>query len=275
MEINFNNITFSYSDKLILNNFNCNIKCNMVNAIIGKNGCGKSTILEILDGLLIPINGYIKIGNCIINDEFFNNKRYKIGYLFQNAEEQIFNSSVYKEIEFGLNCFNVDSNLIKEKIIYSLKLVDMDETYLYKSPYKLSNGEKRRVAIASVLAFDPDIIIMDEPTIGLDNIGKNNLIKLIKNLKNELKKTIILVSHDMEFLLKVTDYVYLIKNGSVYLEGDKYDVLSNEEAMNSCGLIVPNILHFSNRVLNKKNIKIGYRNEINDLIKDVYRYAKW
>ena len=100
-------------------------------------------------------------------------------------------------------------------------------------------------------------------------------MKLLKRLRNEFDKTIIIVSHDINFLHKFVDYVYLINNGKIVLEGDKYSVFSNEEVMDECGLIVPDVLHFSNLVYKKKGIKIGYRDEINDLIKDVYRYAKW
>jgi len=277
MEIKFNDVSFSYqnSNKLILNNFSCNIKSNMINAVIGKNGCGKTTILELLDGLLVPINGYIKVGKNKFDGNGTCKYRSDVGFLFQIPEEQIFNSTVYKEIEFALKCFNFNNDEIYDKIIDSINLVGLDESYLDKNPYKLSNGERRKVALASVLAFDPKIIILDEPTVGLDNISKENFMKLVKSLKNDYGKTIIIVSHDINFLHKFVDYVFLIKDGKVYLEGDKYDVLSNENAMSECGLMVPRVLHFSNLVYSKKNVKIGYRDEVNDLIKDVYRYVKW
>lgn len=275
MEVVINDVSFSYGRKLVLNNFSCNIKNNVISAIIGKNGCGKSTLLELIDGLIVPINGYVKVGkktfDCNNRCDYISD----IGFLFQIPEEQIFNSSVYKEIEFGLKCLNISKKEIRSRIANSMKLVGLDSSYLDKNPYKLSNGEKRKVALASILAIDPSVIILDEPTVGLDNISKNELIRLIKSLKKDYGKTIIIVSHDIDFLHKFVDYVYLLKDGSVFLEGDKFDVLSNEEAMNECGLFVPRILHFSNLVYKKKNIKIGYRDEINDLIKDVYRYAKW
>lgn len=277
MEIKFNDVSFSYKNcnKLILNNFSCNFKSNMINAIIGKNGCGKTTILELLDGLLVPINGYIKIGKNKFDNSGICRYRSDIGFLFQIPEEQFFHSTVYKEVEFALKCFNFGKDIIYDKVIDSINLVGLDESYLNKNPYKLSNGERRKVALASVLAFDPKIIILDEPTVGLDNISKENFMKLIKSLKNDYGKTIIIVSHDINFLHKFVDYVFLIKNGKVFLEGEKYEVLSNEKAMSECGLIVPRVLHFSNLVLYKKNVKIGYRDEVNDLIKDVYRYVKW
>lgn len=268
MGIKVDNISFSYGSNVVFDKFSCNINCNVISAIVGKNGCGKSTFLSLIDGLLSPINGYIKIGDVIVDG-----CSRKVGYLFQFSDDQVFNSTVYKEIEFGLKCFGFSN--IGEKIRNSLELVGLDDSFLSLDPYKISNGERRKVAIASVLAYDPDIIILDEPTVGMDNRSKISFMKLLKSLKKDFGKTIIIVSHDINFLHKFVDYVYLIKDGEIFLEGNKYDVFSNEYAMNECGLLVPNLLHFSNIVLSRKNVKLGYRDDINDLIKDVYRYGKW
>jgi len=268
MEVKFSDVSFSYGDNVVFDKFSCFIKSGLISGIIGASGSGKSTMLDLIDGLVECSNGYISVGSYNVNSDI----RRRIGYLFQFSEDQIFNSSVYKEIEFGLSCFKCDN--IDSRIRDSIKLVGFDESVLSLNPYKLSNGEKRKVAIASILAYDPDILILDEPTVGLDNISKNNLMRLLKNLKR-LGKTIIIVSHDINFIHRFVDYIYLMKDGKIFLEGNKYDVLSNDEAMRECGLVVPNILHFSNLVYSKKGVKIGYRDEINDLIKDVYRYAKW
>lgn len=269
MEVSFSNVTFSYDSNKIFDDFSCCLGANIISAIIGPNGSGKSTFLDLIDGLLNPVSGSIRIGDVAISPDV----RKRIGYLFQNPYDQIFNSTVYKEIEFALDCFKCED--IDKKIKRSISLVGLDESILFLNPYKISNGERRKVALASILCYDPEILIFDEPTIGLDNKSKFELMKLIKRLKNEFNKTIIIVSHDINFLHKFVDYVYLFKDGNVVLEGNKYDVLSNERVMNECGLEVPSILHFSNLIMEKKGIKIGYRDEINDLIKDVYRYAKW
>lgn len=261
MEIKVNNISYSYQDNKVIDNISCLIKENMISAFVGKNGSGKTALLNIIDGLQKPTNGYIKIGDT---------NRKKIGYLLEST--QIFNTSVYMEIKYSLDYYKIKD--IDKKIRSTIKLVGLTEDYLSKNPKKLNNGELRKVYLASVLAHDPDILILDEPTAGLDNKSKNEFIRLIKKLKKEYEKTIIITSNDTEFIHKIADYVYLIKDGTIYLEGDKYEVLSNEIAMNYCELKVPDVLHFSNLVLKNKNIKIGYRDEINDLIKDVYRYVK-
>lgn len=258
MEIKFNNVSYNN----VFDNFSCLIR-DGISAIVGKSGSGKSTLLNLVDGLSC-YNGSISIGSL-------NN--YKIGYLFQDSYDQVFNSSVYMEISFGLKIHGFSD--IDSRVRDSIKLVGLDESYLSRSPYDLSYGECRKVMLASVLAYDPDIVILDSPSVGLDNRGKKELIRLLKSLKKEYNKTIIVVSNDINFLHKFVDYVYLLKDGSIYFEGNKYDVFSNEKIMNECGLFVPDVLHFSNVVKSKKNVNIGYRDDINDLIKDVYRYAKW
>lgn len=260
MEIKFDGVSFSYNN-VVFDDFSCFIRDGLISAVVGKSGSGKSTLLDMIDGLVSCDHG------CVVVDS----KR--IGYLFQNSYDQVFSSSVYMEIEYGLRKFGYSD--IDSRIRESVKLVGLDESILSCNPFELSSGELRKVLISSVLAYDPDVILLDNPTIGLDNKSKNDLIKLLKNLKKKFNKTVIIVSNDINFLHKFIDYVYVLKDGRVHIEGTKYDVFSNESIMNECGLCVPDVLHFSNVVKAKKNVNIGYRDEINDLIKDVYRYAKW
>ena len=163
---------------------------------------------------------------------------------------------------------------MSKRVSDALKMVGLDDSYLSRNPHTLSSGEKRKVAIASILVFNPQVIIFDEPTVGLDSNSKRNLMRLIKMLKNKYNKTIIIVTQDVDFLHKIVDYVYILEDGKVILEGDKYTVFSEVETLLKHGITVPKLVEFSHKVLKEKNIKMGYRDEINDLIKDIYRYAK-
>ena len=282
MEIVFNNISFSYNEKSkikeeVLKNINTNIKKGKINGIIGKSGSGKTTLVELINGLLIPTEGNLKVGDFIIEKgkriTNINNLRKNVGLIFQFPEEQFFNLKVKDEIKFGMNHFNVKNEEVNKRCIDALKMVGLDESYLERDTFKLSSGEMRKVAIASILATNPKVVILDEPTIGLDSLSKRNLISLIKKLKTRYHKTIILITHDVDLLHQISDYVFVMDNGKIVLEGNKYEVFTNDELTNY-GLLPPKIIEFEKLVQKKKGIKIGYRDEINDLIKDIYRYAK-
>lgn len=283
MEVKFNNIGYIYNkgtsfEKSVLKDINFDFKSGKINAIVGKSGSGKTTILELIDGLIMPTTGSIDVGTyCLENNKIpknINNLRIKVGLIFQNPEQQFFCKTVRQEIEFGINCFNYKTTTIEKRVSDSLKMVGLDETYLDRDPFSLSHGEMRSVAIASILAFNPKVIMFDEPTIGLDSASKKNLIRLIKMLKVRFSKNIIVVSHDTDFLLKISDTVSVLEDGKIVLTGNKYDVFSNEKIMKKNNIKVPKLIEFSNLVKKKKDIKIGYRDEINDLIKDIYRYVK-
>lgn len=282
MEIKFSNVSYSYKTnsskkKNALNGINLEIKKGKVNGIIGRSGSGKTTLAELINVLLIPSVGNIKIDDFIIKKgkkiANVNALRVNIGLIFQFPEEQFFNLKVKDEIKFGMKYFNVKTSEIDKRCIDALKMVGLDESYLEKDPFKLSNGEKRKVAIASILAFNPKVVILDEPTIGLDSLSKKNLVSLIRKLKTRYHKTVIVITHDVDLLHQISDYIFVLDNGKLVLEGDKYQVFTNDK-LYDYGLVPPKIIEFEKLVQSKKNIKIGYRDDINDLIKDVYRYAK-
>ena len=283
MEIKFENVSYSYkkvnySEKKVLENINIELKKGKVNAIIGKSGSGKTTLLELIEHLLIPTEGQIRIDDYILSSKDkvknIDKLRFNIGYVSQFPEEQFFSSSVKEELELPLRFFNYKLEQLDKRIKDVLKMVSLNENILKENIFNLSNGEKRKLAIATALIINPKVLILDEPTIGLDSKNKNDLIKLIRILKNRFNKTIIIVSHDIEFIHKITDYIYVLNNKKIVLEGTKYEVFKQEKLLRRYGIVVPKVIEFSNKVLNKKNIKIGYRDDINDLIKDIYRYAK-
>lgn len=283
MEIKFCDVSFGYDNgtlikDAILENINLVFETGNIYGIIGKSGSGKSTLLQMINGLLLPTSGKIMVGKYKLQSDSkqknLKQLRSNIGFVFQSPEEQFFCSTVREEIEYGMKNFDVKLNVMEKQTSDALKMVGLTDDYLDYDPFSLSHGEMRKVALASILAYNPKIIILDEPTVGLDDNGKKNLIKIIRNLKLRYKKTVIIVSHDTDFLLKITDQIVLLDDGKVLLSGNKYEVLGNEKILKACNVKVPDILSFSNLVKRKKNIKIGYRDDINDLIKDIYRYVK-
>ena len=157
------------------------------------------------------------------------------------------------------------------KILINLGL---NLSYLDIPITSLSSGEMKKVAIATVLCINPDVIVMDEPSIGLDSSSKDNLVKLLRKLKNKQNKTIIIVSHDSEFIYKVSDYIFILDNGKIVYQGTKNYLFKKTDTLLKHGLEIPHFIWFSNLVKKRKNIELGYRDDINDLVKDIYRHAR-
>lgn len=277
MEVRFNNVNFYYdkkSKKKILDSINLKIKANTVIGITGKSGSGKTTLLELINALSLPTSGKITIGDMVINKkkEFDKDQLRKlVGYVVQDAETQLFNKTVEEELCYS--CRFLKKIVDRQKLLTVLDMVGLDESYLVKNPLLLSHGEKRKVAIASTLILDSDIIMLDEPTNGLDGKSIKSIERLIKYLKS-VGKIVIVVSRDVEFLHKVSDDIVIMHEGKIVLQGNKYNVFKNIQILKQYEIPVPKIIEFSTLVLNKKNIKIGYRDEINDLLKDIYRYVR-
>ena len=285
MEVKFDNVSYLYDSKKnvqsrIIDDISLEFKEGKITSLIGRSGSGKTTLAELADALLLPIEGAINIGSYMITKDGINSSkninklRVNVGLVFQIPEEQFFNVTVRDEITFGMKFFNYRMDEIEKRAIDALKMVGLGEDYLERSPFTLSNGEKRKIAIASILIFNPKIVILDEPTIGLDSASKKTLIQLIRKLKTRYNKTIVLISQDVDLVHSISDYIYVMDSGKIVIHGDKYRVFKQEEELRKYGLKVPKVIEFSNLVLNKKGVKIGYRDEINDLIKDIYRYVK-
>ena len=281
MEVKFNHVFYVYNEKTALSKMALGDICTTfkegkITSIMGKSGSGKTTLIELINALIIPTKGNIQVGSRVISKtrkiKNVNNLRYKIGLVFQTPEEQFFCNTVKEEIEFGMKYFKKSVKSIEKHVSDALLMVGLDDSYLNRNPFTLSSGEMRKVAIASILAFNPKVVILDEPTIGLDNQSKKNLIKIIKLLKNRYKKTVIIVSNDTDLLLQIADHVVLLDKGKIIYDNNKYEVFKQD--LEKYGLKRPKIIEFEQMVLEKKNLKIGYRDDINDLMKDVYRYVK-
>lgn len=276
MEVIFRNVSFSYNykmpnEKKALENVDLLLESGLIHGIIGPIGSGKSTMLELMNGITKPTSGEIIIGKYNLNKRNFkfNKFRYDVGLVYQFPEKQFFCNTVGEEIAFAEKIFDPKNKNIRRKVVKTLKMVGLDESYLHRSPFSLNGGEKRRVAIASVLISNPKVIIMDEPTIGLDNKSKKKLMKLLRTLKTNYYKTIIIVTHDVDMLYDIVDNVVVLNNGKVVIEGSKMDVFKNVDLLDKNNTPVPSIIRFEKIIYDKKNIDLGYLKDMNSLVRKI------
>ena len=277
MEINSLSFSYDGSSKNVLNNINMQIKTGKINVIIGASGSGKTTLAKLICGLLPIGTGSIKIDGLVMDE---SNKiendsicPVNICLIPQNPRENFSNLKIIDEFKFVLKYYKAKNINIDKKCSDALKMVGLDKSYLEKKSLELNESEIRKVALASKLILNPKIIVLDEPTIGLDGLSKKNLVSLLRKLASRYNKTIIIISYDVDFLHKIANYVYVLNSGQLVLEGDKYEVFTSDKLLDY-GIEPPNIIKFEKLVKNKKNIKLGFRDDINDLIKDIYRNAR-
>ena len=233
----------SVFEKQAISNINMKIKKGELAAIIGHTGSGKSTLIQHLNALLTPTSGTVKIvGENIHKDKSkFKYFRQKVGVVFQYPEHQLFESTVLRDVSFGPMKMNVVKHLIEVYAKEALAAVGLGEDCYGKSPFELSGGQKRRVAIAGVLAMRPNILILDEPTAGLDPSGKKEILGHIKHLHESLGITIILVSHSMDDVAEHASNIFVMNDGAIKLSGSPHQVFSMDEELKSIGLDVPKI----------------------------------
>lgn len=213
-------------------------------AIIGHTGSGKSTLIEHFNGLVRPTSGKIYIDSSDITDKKtkFGDIRKSVGLVFQYPEYQLFEETVYLDIAFGPKNLGLSKEEVDTRVRYAARLLDIDEGLFEKSPFELSGGQKRRVAIAGVLAMRPSVLILDEPTAGLDPRGREKILKIIKNLHTENPKMIIIfVSHSMEDVAKTADEVIVLNRGRICMSGCVDEVFKHSETLQSIGLDIPEI----------------------------------
>ena len=263
------NTPFEY---YVLKNVNLKIEQGSFTAIIGQTGSGKSTLIQHINAWLLPTSGEIKIDDYIIsyNDKPQNlkNLRKKSGLVFQFPEYQLFEETIERDIMFGPMNFGIEENKAKEIAKKSLEMVGLDQSYLTKSPFDLSGGQKRRVAIAGILAMDPDILVLDEPTAGLDPSGIREMMDLFKKI-HEMGKTVILVTHDMNHVLEYCENVVVMSDGQVEKSGKVKDVFLDSDYLLNLGIDLPLITNLIIQ-LNQNGYHIDTSiNNINDLVEAI------
>ena len=209
-------------------------------ALMGENGAGKTTLLKHLNGLLKPTHGKVLVDGIDTRKATVAQLARKVGLVFQNAEDMFFSSTVWEEVAFALRNFGYKESLVKWRFNWALEFMELRE-YAEASPFLLSGGEKKRLALAIILAWSPEIIALDEPTTGQDQLQKEKLMQMIKLLK-EQGKTIMISTHDVEFVAQLKPRILLMKRGRIIADGVAEKILLDEELLRSCNLLLPQII---------------------------------
>ena len=260
MSITFKELSYVYDKDMpyahkALDNINLEIKEGIITAIIGETGSGKSTLVEHLNALLMPTSGSLEIldYNLIANEKikFLKPLRKDVGLVFQFSEYQLFEETVIKDVAFGPLNFGYGAEQAIQMAQNALKLVKIDESLWEVSPLELSGGQKRRVAIAGIIACDPKIIVLDEPTAGLDPKGAREMIDLFVSLNREFNKTIIIVSHDNEMVYNYCDETVVLSHGKIMYHGSTLDLFADKEKLKEYNMLEPQIVTFKNMLIDK------------------------
>lgn len=235
----------SAGEKVALHDVNIKIEQGEMIGLIGHTGSGKSTLIQHLNGLLKPSSGAVFYDGKDINDSDFSKKklRSKVGLVFQYPEYQLFESTVIDDVKFGPKNIGMDSLKIDMNSFETLKQVGIGEDLLDVSPLELSGGQKRRVAIAGVLAMEPEVLILDEPTAGLDPSGRDEILDLVAKLHKERKLTVILVSHSMEDVARYVERLIVMNHGTVAFDATPGEVFSHYKELEKIGLMAPQVTY--------------------------------
>ena len=250
MSIIVDKVSYCYSEDSAykvqaLKNVSLEINDGEFIGIIGHTGSGKSTLIQHLNGLLKATSGHIYYNGQDIYDEDYNLKdlRNHVGMVFQYPEHQLFETTNFEDVCFGPKNQGLDKKEVELRAFEALRNVHFPEELFYQPPFDLSGGQKRRVAIAGVLAMHPDVLILDEPTAGLDPAGRDEILELLAQMKRDLGITIILVSHSMEDVAKYVDRLFVMNDGELMLEGAPKDVFRHYKELEAVGLAAPQVTY--------------------------------
>ena len=230
-------------EKTALKDISLNIEDGEFAGIIGHTGSGKSTLIQHFNGLLKPTSGRVVINGLDTSGKNLKELRRHVGIVFQYPEHQLFEETVYKDIAFGLRKRNMPEDEIRRTIMEVIAAVGLDDGILEKSPFEISGGQKRRVAIAGVLAMKPGILVLDEPTAGLDPRGRDEIFGFISEIYKSTGITVILVSHNMEDIARLVDRVIVINKGRIEMDGLVTEVFSDIERLENMGLSAPPVAY--------------------------------
>lgn len=276
MEIRLEHVS-SFDQISSLQDISEEFSANKVYGIIGKSGSGKSHFGKILAGRQPLQQGQIYYDNLLIqpisNHEQYLEIQKKVGYVAEDLD--FIMATVFEELAKKIKEQHYRESELEKRVFDALKMVGLSHTFVDRNPRTLSTGEQRKLALAKALICNPKVVVLDEPSFGFDPFEQKKLIKLVRMLKTRYHKIVIIISNDLDFLLPVVDQILVMEDGKIKMNQTKYQVLKATRKLKNMGIQVPKMIEFSDIVLKKKKIKMGYRDQMNDLIKDIYRYAEW
>ena len=257
MSLILDKVSYIYSpgnayETVAIDNVSLRIRDNEFIGIIGHTGSGKSTLIQHMNGLLAPTSGDIYFNGKDISEKGFNKQelRSKVGMVFQYPEHQHFEATVFEDIAFGPSNLGLSKEEIDDRVYEALKLVEFPEDLISASPFDLSGGQKRRAAIAGVLAMKPEILILDEPTAGLDPKGRDDILDMINNMHKSTGNTVVLVSHSMEDIARLVDRIIVMNKGKVAYDDTPKEVYKNYKELEQMGLRAPQITYLMHDLKN-------------------------
>ena len=263
MKIKVENLNYTYAkgtpfSRVALKDINIDIKAGEFIGLIGHSGSGKTTLVQHLNGLVPAQEGNIYIGDKCITGKNADKKGlcFDVGLVFQYPEQQLFAETVYEDIAFGPKNMGLNDVEVELRVNTAAQLAGLKKELLVKSPFSLSGGQKRRVAIAGVIAMEPGVLILDEPTAGLDPKGRNETLDSIRKIHRQMNMTVILVSHSMEDVAKYCDRLIVLNGGEIFLTGTKEEVFSHSEELSKIGLSAPQVTVMAEK-LKEKGIDLG------------------
>ncbi|CDQ21608.1 energy-coupling factor transport system ATP-binding protein [Halobacillus karajensis] len=270
MHISFDHVSYIYQpnspfEHRALEDLTFSIESGSFVAVIGHTGSGKSTLIQHLNGLLQPTEGVIHIGDYTLKagekNKHLRELREKVGVVFQYPEHQLFEETVAKDIAFGPQNFGVDQKEIDRRINEAVKATKLPEALLDRSPFDLSGGQMRRVAISGVLAMEPKVLVLDEPTAGLDPSGQKQIMDMFYDLHKEKELTTVLVTHSMEDALSYADYILIMNHGKLYREGTPLELFQQEDVLEAVQLDVPEVIAFLTKAKKEYGINLEYKGQ--------------
>ncbi len=250
-KIELSNVSYVYSKgtpfcKTALDSVDLCIEENKITGLIGHTGCGKSTLVQLLNGLLVPSSGSVTLDGEDINAKGVDQRsiRFRVGLVFQYPEYQLFEETVYDDIAYGPKNMGLSAEEIDKRIRESVQFVGLSAECLSMSPFDLSGGQKRRAAIAGIMAMQPEVLILDEPAAGLDPVGREEILGGIYSYQREKKSTVIIISHSMEDMARYADTLIVMDHGKVVMQGGLEAIFTEPEKLIEIGLDIPQITRF-------------------------------